>query len=442
MAELPLIRDLKDIFYRYKMPKLIAKFEGKGNGRKTVIVNMEAISKALNRPAMYIAKFFGYELGTTVSTLNNQYIINGEHNVEVLITHLYEFINKFVICPKCKNPETDLEIVSENINQKCRSCGYKAKIASSIHKITNYIIKHPSLPMKTKPIKAESSQILKKMAVKSQIVKKSSMKNAAVIDNAVQKTDDCDEDWSDDEEYKSVDIDVNRNSDELISASIESNANKTPAEKAEIFLNSINAKRSANLLDDVNTQKELFNEAAQLGLRDKAPFILAKALFTENMLTEVKQYDKLFIKFCDENEASQKSLLKAFEIIIGDVYKESLFSKSEAILNKFYEADIVDEDVFIDWAENISAKHVPQEVALKIRQKTGRFIAWLKKPDSGYNFEPLTHNNQIGLEKKEKESHGDLLDIEYSQRADGVKVENIKPLNAEDNLVDINIDII
>ena len=56
----------EDAFYRYKMPRLIAKVrcatsfaympllqlqvEGKGNGIKTVIPNMTEIAKALNRP--------------------------------------------------------------------------------------------------------------------------------------------------------------------------------------------------------------------------------------------------------------------------------------------------------------------------------------------------------------------------------------------------------
>ena len=43
-------QDEKDPFYRYKMEPLLSKIEGKGNGIKTVIVNLSSVAQSLSRP--------------------------------------------------------------------------------------------------------------------------------------------------------------------------------------------------------------------------------------------------------------------------------------------------------------------------------------------------------------------------------------------------------
>ena len=53
-----------DFSYRYKMPPLQAKIEGRGNGIKTVLVNIVDLSTALHRDPAEITKFFGTELGS------------------------------------------------------------------------------------------------------------------------------------------------------------------------------------------------------------------------------------------------------------------------------------------------------------------------------------------------------------------------------------------
>ncbi len=42
--------DLNDPHFRYKMPMITSKIEGKGNGIKTVCTNLIALAKSLHRP--------------------------------------------------------------------------------------------------------------------------------------------------------------------------------------------------------------------------------------------------------------------------------------------------------------------------------------------------------------------------------------------------------
>lgn len=52
---------------RYKMPRVIGKVEGRGNGIKTVIFNVMDLSLALKRDPGEVCKFFGTELGAQVN---------------------------------------------------------------------------------------------------------------------------------------------------------------------------------------------------------------------------------------------------------------------------------------------------------------------------------------------------------------------------------------
>ncbi|CAN0593756.1 unnamed protein product, partial [Ectocarpus sp. 12 AP-2014] len=53
---------IDDPEYR-RMPRVIGKVEGRGNGIKTVIFNVTDLSLALKRDPGEVCKFFGTELG-------------------------------------------------------------------------------------------------------------------------------------------------------------------------------------------------------------------------------------------------------------------------------------------------------------------------------------------------------------------------------------------
>ncbi|XP_051124179.1 eukaryotic translation initiation factor 5-like [Andrographis paniculata] len=134
-----------DAFYRYKMPKMITKIEGRGNGIKTNIVNMVDIAKALGRSASYTTKYFGCELGaqSKFDEKTGTSHVNGAHDTGKLAALLENFIKKFVQCYGCGNPETEIIITkSQMINLKCAACGFISEVDMR-DKLTTFILKNP-----------------------------------------------------------------------------------------------------------------------------------------------------------------------------------------------------------------------------------------------------------------------------------------------------------
>ncbi|XXG65554.1 hypothetical protein AAC387_Pa05g3224 [Persea americana] len=134
-----------DAFYRYKMPKMITKIEGRGNGIKTNVVNMVDIAKALARPASYTTKYFGCELGaqSKFDEKTGVSLVNGAHETTKLAGLLENFIKKYVQCYGCGNPETEIIITkTQMLTLKCAACGYVSDVDMR-DKLTTFILKNP-----------------------------------------------------------------------------------------------------------------------------------------------------------------------------------------------------------------------------------------------------------------------------------------------------------
>jgi len=404
------------------MPKLTTKVEGSGNGIKTVITNMVAVAKALDRPPTYPTKYFGCELGAQVS-MNTEYIINGMHDPDKLMNLLYAFIRKFVLCAKCNNPETTLTVSNQTIGQKCIACGYKTTIPKAIHKLTTYIINNPPESNGKEPKKEKET----KTKTKSKKSSSDKTANSNSPDNNNGEDDFGEEDFGDDDFGN------------------EENSLNDKKVKANIFYNLVKEKKEANQLTDENVQKELVKEADRLGIKTKSTLILSELLFTENMLEEMKTYQRLLLRFCVENQKSQKYLLGGFEKLVGDVYKDKLFDESIKILKQFYDEDILDEEVILEWASKPSKKYVPKEMSKKIHEKVEPFIKWLKEADvesdesEEEDAKPnnkTTTTNTASTANTKKDASDELANsnsdedddlIDFSHRVNGLHIESVKP---------------
>ncbi|XP_955411.1 eukaryotic translation initiation factor 5, putative [Theileria annulata] len=149
-VNIPRYRD--DPNYRYKMPRIQSRIEGRGNGTKTNISNMGDIARALKRPPTYATKFFGCELGamSKFEESEEKALINGAHTDTTLAGVLDKFIELYVLCQNCQLPEIELFVKRGELLCSCNACGHKGTLDMT-HKAASYMIKNPvNIPKITK----------------------------------------------------------------------------------------------------------------------------------------------------------------------------------------------------------------------------------------------------------------------------------------------------
>lgn len=126
--KIDIIRNNNDPFARYKMPKLEVQIEGRASNTRTILQNLSEVALSLKRPAIILLKYIGYEKGTQTDTKNNKYSIKGSYNEKELQDLIYTFIEKYVLCDECNNPETCYIFEKNIIVRKCYACGSKTKV--------------------------------------------------------------------------------------------------------------------------------------------------------------------------------------------------------------------------------------------------------------------------------------------------------------------------
>jgi len=435
MASVNVNRNVTDPFYRYKMPKILAKVEGKGNGIKTVIVNMVEVAKSLHRPAEYPTKYFGCELGaqTQFDVKNERYIVNGSHDSKKLQDLLDDFIKRFVLCQECENPETNLVVKKNFITQRCIACGHTGNI-DMCHKLTTYILKCPppaednhgtnNTPNKKTAPKKEKKEKTKKGKETNGTNQTNGEHKENDLDEEVSKIDEDDLDWGEDVSEEAVKARMQALSSAARNLTIDDDLNKSEHERIDIFYNYLKKKKENNYADA--SDKDVLAEAERLDIKDKAPRIMVEIFFDENILSQLKLFRNYFIRFTHDNKKAQKNILSGLEILIGKVYYDTLISKVPHIFKLIYDNDIIDEEVLIEWHSKQSSgkKLISKEVAAEIKNKAQPFIQWLKEAE----------------EEESSDESDDDLEIVYDERASvGVETVKIEASKEED---DFDIDAI
>ncbi|KAK5100250.1 eukaryotic translation initiation factor 5 [Exophiala xenobiotica] len=417
MATVNIRRDVADPFYRYKMERIQSKIEGKGNGIKTVVANLPSVAQSLARPPSYVIKYFGFELGAQTNTnpKDDRWIINGAHQSDKLQESLDGFINKFVLCKDCKNPETEFVVKDGRILLDCKACGQRTNVDIR-HKLSGFILKNePKGGKKGKKEKMSRRDRAKLEAQENGSVNGTDRSpNESNSDKDVEDGDEMLAAGSDDEFTKQIQedakgIDATNGAEKEEEWAIDTSAEAIAARAKELptdLKRSLafdedddagengfsvydqlgtwideQAKEKGNVgkVDDI----EIYKKAAELGIesKHKTLTVLAQTVFDDDIVAQIPKRAGMLSKMIGDSEKHQKAFLGGIERFVGNDHKD-LIAKVPQILMTLYQSDVITEEVAKPWGTKASKKYVDISTSRKVRQAAEPFLKWLEEADS------------------------------------------------------------
>jgi translation initiation factor 5 len=303
--ELNIPRHQTDPYYRYKMPMMEIQHLGKGNGVRTILVNFDKVMKALNRPLDYGIKFIGFEMGVKTK-MDSTIIISGHHDVHQLLKCLDQFINLYVLCIKCQNPETLIVIKHQAVYLNCQACGFVSQV--KFHKLSNYIIKNVKLTTNDKLIKS----------------------SLPVVNQ---------EKWS---------LDT---SDEAVNA----RKIKSDVYPSDVFIQFINTNPDQNQFVCALNRLKLEMMWSQT--------ILIKYIFMSLFSNSIQKdfyYKLIYISYFINDDKDMMLILKCIVKLCEETQQ---LNDLIHVVNGFYEYDIIDEQVILKWYDELKDQNIVKHIS-------------------------------------------------------------------------------
>lgn len=218
-------------FYRYTMPPVEIKQEGLTKMIKTVLTNIDAVASACGRPAdcefwegtffslrMYfistdLVTYFGQELSAAskIDAKVQKAYVTGAMKLDDLQACCFKFINNYVMCGTCHNPETVVTVSGKKKSMTivliCKGCGAKTTLDAS-DRFVKYMTLHP--PALTKQEEKLMGDLAGKKKSKDSVAAATDSPGAAAVNEdapveekkkkkkkkKVEEEEDDDEDWS------------------------------------------------------------------------------------------------------------------------------------------------------------------------------------------------------------------------------------------------------
>ncbi|CAH8356267.1 unnamed protein product [Eruca vesicaria subsp. sativa] len=395
-----------DAFYRYKMPKMVTKIEGKGNGIKTNIVNNVEIAKALGRPASYTTKYFGCELGaqSKFDQKTGTSLVNGAHSTAKLAELLEAFIKRYVQCYGCGNPETEIIITkTQMVNLKCAACGFISEVDMR-DKLTTFILKNPPEAKKggkdKKAMRRAEKERLKEGEAadeaQKKLKKKAPSNGKESSSSKVSKNHTSDEDISpkhdesvQEEEDDEDDDGIQWQTDTSREAAEKRMKEQLSAATAELVMLSVEEEEPNKL---VQVMKEYLKKGSPLSelktfissLSDPPQDVmdaLVNTLFdgvSKKFAEEVIKKSK-YIAAAMQEDGSQMHLLNSIGSFFRKKDNEEVGKEVARVLKALYDKDIIEEELVLEWYQK---GLTGADKSSSVWKNVEPFVDWLQTADS------------------------------------------------------------
>mmetsp|Transcript_1488 Transcript_1488/g.1908 ORF Transcript_1488/g.1908 Transcript_1488/m.1908 type:complete len:447 (-) Transcript_1488:88-1428(-) len=441
MSGLLNINGSDDPSYRYKMPRIVGKVEGRGNGIRTVIVNCSEVAQSLKRSPGQITKFFGCELGARSEYKEDldRSTVSGAIDSKNLQEMLTIYIDKFVLCSECNNPETVQKLrgskKSTSIELHCKACGAVSE-ADSSHKLCTYIFKEMGPEKSANKKEERKKKKLEKAMKKATSGESESQEGDSDVSKdrkKEKKEKKKKKDKKKKKEYTEEELERKRKKKEKkrrekeMLASMENgkstpeNGGKSPEDEASTSSDCedgepLQAAVSSISIDDVAAIDSAANSINAFIAKDENAKVSEVALLEQVKMLQtncgLRPQDKiavLFFAICDlpieryeessyfpalgklvSNQEEEKEVLACMEEMVTRALpgaaQETAKSRVPLVLKFLYDEDVVEEETIIDWySGKIKVVHersvVPDTVVAEIKAKAEPIITWLKEAD-------------------------------------------------------------
>lgn len=401
-----------DRSYRYKMPPLKSKIEGRGNGIKTVILNVKEVAqafKAMKMDPRYVTKFFGVELGAQSKydpkRDNGVGVVNGSFQTKELQKHLKTFVYEIVLCPNCRYPETTItkcDKKREQIHVECAACGHSGPLPTE-HRIVQYFIKHPPATAGKKGGKKKVKMTAKERRALKQKKAREEAKAAASGTTGKKKkrskgersSKDVEDVWYCDIPAEALQERMDKETKALEDAKAKA-SKKSAGTKVKV---QDYAKDAPSLIlkeflllnpsdEDIVGEIERLELARSLQLDQKLKAIF-EAIFDMNDSGSIKaayeKYAGLLRRFTDSESNGHKFIGVFEDVMCRPGLRNYMIPRSAIFFKGLYDLDIISEQSIVSWYNEPAeeALMASKQDAEEIKEAAKPLILWFQKHAAG-----------------------------------------------------------